>query len=270
MSYSGPFTDEMHGEGVHDAISPVTMVPSPTIKQHAISEHGSTSSHHRQQHMHLDLSKRLHFLDFGGFNSAKAAHVTHPHHFSYPTWPHFLAHSSPFHMTQLTSWAPPADVRQTPDCYLIEIEVPGLSKGDEEKILVQWMSPRTVIVSAEIRRSALPSLVKIPPADSKASDDIVDVSKSDVEDGGRLQRTEKHSSETVTETKETETTDQSQDAIFLARERHAGYWRRSFTLPEDTDFSLDPNVSGSGSCPGYALEAGVLSIEIPRKKADKK
>ncbi|RMZ76736.1 hypothetical protein DV737_g4703, partial [Chaetothyriales sp. CBS 132003] len=173
-------------------------------------------------------------------------------------------------MTQLTSWAPPADVRQTPDCYLIEIEVPGLSKGDEDMVLVQWMSPRTVVVSADIKRPALPRLVRIPPADSKASDDIVDVSQSDAEDGGPLRRTETHSSETAAETKETEKADESQDVIFLARERHAGYWRRSFTLPEDTNFRLDPNVGGGGPSPGYTLDAGVLSIEIPRKKTDKK
>ncbi|RMD41334.1 hypothetical protein DV735_g3779, partial [Chaetothyriales sp. CBS 134920] len=271
MSYSGP-VDGLHPDGLHGPIPPVPVAPSPATKQDAaMSEHGA---HHGHRHLHLDLSKRLHWPSFAGFHPGKTGHGTPSHHWpsiAYPSWPHFLAHSSPFHMTPLTPWVPPADVRQTPDCYLIEIDVPGLSAGDEEKVLVQWMSPRTVVVSAEMKKSAQPQLFNIPPAVSNIGSDIVNVSKSDGEDGGPLHRTQTHSSDGATATKQADADQTNDDELFLARERHDGYWRRSFTLPTEANFNPDLNSSGSsGVSLGYALNAGVLTIVIPRKKSAQK
>ncbi|RMZ76908.1 hypothetical protein DV738_g4702, partial [Chaetothyriales sp. CBS 135597] len=236
MSYDGPLK-AMHLGDIHP--------PQPATQQDAaLPEHGS---HHGHRHLHLDFSKILHLPSFSGFHPAKPTHVTPSHHhwpsISYPPWPHFLAHSSPFHMTQLTPWVPPADVRQTPDCYLIDIDVPGLSQGDEEKVLVQWLSPRTIIVSAEIKKAAEPQLFKIPPVavDSKLGSDIVDVSKSDAGDGGPLHRTRSHSNDPPAGTRETDQA--KEEEIFLAHERHDGYWRRSFTLPDEVNFNPDPKSS---------------------------
>ena len=50
---------------------------------------------------------------------------------------------------------PRADVQELASAYFVEIEVPGLQAGNEDQVLVQWMTPRTVVVSGDIERAAL-------------------------------------------------------------------------------------------------------------------
>lgn len=49
-----------------------------------------------------------------------------------------------------SSWSPRTDIRQTKLAYHIEIEVPGTT--DKETLLIQWLSPSTLIVRGEIER----------------------------------------------------------------------------------------------------------------------
>jgi hypothetical protein len=51
---------------------------------------------------------------------------------------------------RLSSWTPNTDIRETKLAYHIEIEVPGV--GDRQSLLIQWMSPRTLLVEGDIKR----------------------------------------------------------------------------------------------------------------------
>jgi len=48
------------------------------------------------------------------------------------------------------SWTPNTDIRETKLAYHIEIEVPGVT--DRKNLLIQWMSPRTLLVEGDIKR----------------------------------------------------------------------------------------------------------------------
>jgi HSP20 family molecular chaperone IbpA len=50
----------------------------------------------------------------------------------------------------ISSWVPNTDIRQTRLAYHIEIEVPGTTNKDD--LLIQWLSPSTLIVRGEIER----------------------------------------------------------------------------------------------------------------------
>ena len=50
----------------------------------------------------------------------------------------------------VSSWSPRTDIRQTKLAYHIEIEVPGTT--DKEALIIQWLSPTTLIVGGEIER----------------------------------------------------------------------------------------------------------------------
>jgi HSP20 family molecular chaperone IbpA len=50
----------------------------------------------------------------------------------------------------VSSWSPNTDIRQTRLAYHIEIEVPGTT--DKEALLIQWLSPCTLLVRGEIER----------------------------------------------------------------------------------------------------------------------
>jgi HSP20 family molecular chaperone IbpA len=51
---------------------------------------------------------------------------------------------------RLSSWTPNTDIRETKLAYHIEIEVPGVM--DRQNLLIQWMSPRTLLVEGDIKR----------------------------------------------------------------------------------------------------------------------
>jgi len=48
-------------------------------------------------------------------------------------------------------WVPDADIYETESAYQIDIEVPGVT--DKEIMMIQWMSPRTLVVQGLIERS---------------------------------------------------------------------------------------------------------------------
>lgn len=50
----------------------------------------------------------------------------------------------------VSPWVPNTDIRQTKLAYHIEIEVPGTT--DKDALLIQWLSPSTLIVRGEIER----------------------------------------------------------------------------------------------------------------------
>lgn len=47
-------------------------------------------------------------------------------------------------------WSPPTDIRETLRSYHIEIETAGVT--DKESLLIQWLTPHTLLVQGEVKR----------------------------------------------------------------------------------------------------------------------
>ena len=81
------------------------------------------------------------------------------HHFHFPPVSlHSLAQKwktiAPGHKKQqgveVTQCCPETDIRETVYAYHIEIALPGVH--DKERLVIQWMSPRTLLVQGDISR----------------------------------------------------------------------------------------------------------------------
>jgi len=89
-------------------------------------------------------------------------HPSYPHHFQFPRMSmHEMTLKSHFRgphaqgsvvASKSGSWAPATDIRETMRAYHIEIETPGVI--DKNDILIQWMSPHTLLVEGEEKRPA--------------------------------------------------------------------------------------------------------------------
>jgi HSP20 family molecular chaperone IbpA len=241
---------------------------APPSQQHNLETKPSFISH-SDRHHHVNLSNMMHNFHlptFHGYNHLP--HMTLPN----LTWPHLIAQSTPVYTTTVTSWGPPADIRETESAYFVEIEVPGLKAGDADQVLVQWMSPRTIVVSGDVQRAPLPALPReAPKSESEGSNgeqEFVKVAspparnKDAAED---LAPSERAPSAERCDGAQPE--DRNAPASkFLICERHVGYWRRSFTLPADVDLDVDPSRNSSGRPLEYKIEAGVLRIRAPKVK----
>jgi hypothetical protein len=228
----------------------------------------SLFSQHNKHH-HMDLSHSPHKMHMAWYpysHTATAAQAK-PHnasnHWPHVTVPAFMAPHHPSHPFVTTSssdipWSPRTDIRETDNAYIIEIEVPGLRDGQENELLVQWMSPRTLVISGDAKRRALAT-----PSNSsnESTGGFIDVAKDDSQekrDGGPLKRTASRNEQPPLAT--------VPPTPFLVAERHVGYWRRSFTLPKDADFDIDPNTSVGGRELKVQIDAGIVEIRVPRKK----
>jgi HSP20 family molecular chaperone IbpA len=275
LNYDGPFTatttKSTSGGGIQAGDKLAEQSGSETPRGASASTWHDRS--HAWLHPHVDVSHRMHLPSFSTSKQAHCGHARHLPHFSIPAFPwiHPPAHGSATYATSLTAWVPAADIRETEEAYVIEIEVPGLHEGDENQVLVQWMSPRTIVISADVKHAKLPTLMTIPALAQKQEDksghsiDATKISNLNNTDTAPLTRT-KSPNDGVEHPERAETP--APEPSFLIRERHVGYWRRSFTLPRDAKFSIDPNVSGSGESPSYNIEAGVLAITVPRTRQE--
>lgn len=89
-------------------------------------------------------------------------HPSFPHHFQFPQISlHNLTLKAHYHgphtpesirTSSAGTWAPATDIRETLRFYHIEIETPGTT--DKETLLIQWMSPHTLLVQGNIKRPA--------------------------------------------------------------------------------------------------------------------
>lgn len=86
-------------------------------------------------------------------------HLHQQHHFHFPPVTfHNLAQKmktkAPWHKKQqnaeLVPFCPETDIRETNLAYHIEIAMPGIK--DKESLVIQWMSPRTLIVQGNLTR----------------------------------------------------------------------------------------------------------------------
>jgi HSP20 family molecular chaperone IbpA len=155
----------------------------------------------------------------------------------------------------ISSWTPNTDIRQTKQAYHIEIEVPGIT--DKEALLIQWLSPSTLIVRGEAERpfighgKAAEGAYQFQQSEESADGyPTGNATGSRNVEGGTTKDGEK--SKTMT----TDTQDECTDIpMFLLEERKTGPWQRTFTLPHDVDMKALK----------ARLEGGLLRIDIPTK-----
>ena len=156
----------------------------------------------------------------------------------------------------VSSWSPNTDIRQTKHAYHIEIEVPGTT--DKETLLIQWLSPSTLIVRGQIERPFIghgkaaegayqfqqneESADGYPTGDATGSTNVEGKTTGDSE---KLKTTAKDSGD-----------DSADIPLFLLEERKTGPWQRTFTLPHDVDMKALK----------ARLEGGLLRIDIPIKE----
>ncbi|EXJ77432.1 hypothetical protein A1O3_09658 [Capronia epimyces CBS 606.96] len=155
-------------------------------------------------------------------------------------------------------WVPATDIRETMRAYHIEIETPGVT--DKNDILVQWLSPHTLLVQGDIRRPRNIGLLdpNLDPADrvwegqgDGWAQESGHARQQDEDDGGPLQRT--LSRETI----EAQLRADAIPTVLLA-ERKLGPWRRTFTLPEDVEMKELK----------ARLEGGLLRIDLPKRSVE--
>jgi hypothetical protein len=111
------------------------------------------------------------FGDYGKAESERCREVHHHHHHhlypnSYPLHLGILAGAfkhKPHANGDIGSWTPDSDIRETKLAYHIEMELAGVS--DKKDILIQWMSPRTLVVEGKAVR---PDLTRGREADGDA------------------------------------------------------------------------------------------------------
>jgi len=136
------------GSTNHHYYLPPPMAPSESVSgPHTIS---ITSSYHpmdsleqlqSQQHQQ-QITHHFHFPPFGIHNMALKMRSQRGHNNT--------STSKSGVNQKLSSWSPATDIRETKLGYHIEIETPGVS--NKESLIIQWMSPRTLVVQGQIER----------------------------------------------------------------------------------------------------------------------
>lgn len=196
-------------------------------------------------------------------------HPSHPSHFQFPRsslhaatlHSHFNGPHTPGSIRapkSATAWSPATDIRETMAAYHIEVEVPGVRDEDKGKLMIQWLSPHTLLVQGVAERPASIGLNDGGQGkrvwegkDGEGWAKEAGHGKLPIPDGGPLVRTPSR------ETVEAELLADTTPTILLS-ERKLGPWRRTFTLPEDVEMrELKAR-----------LEAGILRIDLPKRSLE--
>jgi len=161
----------------------------------------------------------------------------------------------------LVPYGPDSDIRETKLFYYIEMEVPGTTNQDD--ILVQWMSPRTLVVEGTANRPNVGRESNEGAEPVWENEDAGVGSKSS--DPPAPATTNGATNPTTTSTKNGNVgvplhkclDEEDDDYVIrvLLAERKIGSWHRSFTLPADV------NMKGLKA----KLEGGLLRISLPKR-----
>jgi len=194
-------------------------------------------------------------------------HPAHPSHFEFPRrslheltlTTHFRGPHTPGSVSAPkpaaggAAWVPATDIRETMRAYHIEIETPGVT--DKEQILIQWMSPHTILVQGEARRPKNIGLLDETDGSREWEGEgdgwPTEAGHGKEEDGAPLMRTPSR------ETIEAELLADSMPTVLLG-ERRLGSWRRTFTLPDDVEMKeLRARLVG-----------GLLRLDLPKRSVE--
>lgn len=183
----------------------------------------------------------------------------------------------------VSSLSPPTDIRQTKLAYHIEIEVPGTT--DKDALLIQWLSPSTLLVRGEIERPFVghgkaaegtylwqqgeENGDGYPVGDTQNQEAQATNENEQVSNGYTYQSStgskhlEGQTADDGGKVKKmvTDSGDECADIpMFLLEERHTGPWQRTFALPHDVEMKALK----------AKLEGGLLRIDIPIRDVNDK
>lgn len=151
----------------------------------------------------------------------------------------------PQHRTSATTFAPKFDVRELPDSYELQGELPGIEQKDVE---IEFSDQATLTVRGKTERSYT---ARTPPAGSIEGP----ISHGAIESGQAT--VENESENQVTKGQD----ERREDGKYWVSERSVGEFSRSFNFPQTID---QDQVHAS-------LKSGILSIVVPKaKKQDKR
>jgi HSP20 family molecular chaperone IbpA len=144
----------------------------------------------------------------------------------------YLAHRKPNLAPQISQ--PDVDIRDTPETYYIEVELPGIT--DKNAVKIEWTSSRSLLISGSVDRpfvedSPAPAVVQDPGLKKTGTRDL---------DGNWVPPKEEGPVKPT----------------LVVNERRIGPFRRHFNFPVDVD------MKGLKA----RLEAGLLKVQVHKKK----
>jgi len=161
---------------------------------------------------------------------------------------------------------PDFDVIESPKCYFLEGNLPGI--GNKDDIKIEWVGSRTLVIEADVEREDLELVWGIQLGEDEA--ELKDEVKSDEpdhlwdekngvsKDGSKKKKSSPKEKSTTIKGTGTEETKPHHCRTWLS-ERHLGPMQRSFTFPRD--------IAADGL--RAKLRNGVLMIMVPKVAIDK-
>lgn len=160
-----------------------------------------------------------------------------------------LESSTPQHhafRSQLSSFTPSFDIKETKDSYVLDGELPGVT--DKSALDLTFVDENTLVIKGRIERNT--ETGKPSTEENKEPAAETHYHAPSVEGEGEAS--------TVTKTSETSTevqTKQENGDKYWIRERYVGEFQRAFSFPQSVDHEA---VKAS-------LKDGILSIVVPKK-----
>ncbi|KAK6500579.1 hypothetical protein TWF506_003351 [Arthrobotrys conoides] len=162
-------------------------------------------------------------------------------------------HHNPFR-SQISSFTPSFDVKETKDSYVLDGELPGVT--DKSALDLTFVDENTLVVKGRVERNTETGK---PSSSSTATTEATADSKEGATKSYHAPSVEEEGeSSAVTKTSESSTeVEKKQDTgdKYWVRERYVGEFQRAFNFPQSVDHEA---VKAS-------LKDGILSIVVPKK-----
>lgn len=145
--------------------------------------------------------------------------------------------------------APDVDVRETEECYIFDLEVPGVH--DKKSITLSWNWPRTLVIEGRVPRVSVEAPSSIKAGEKESENDLVRVPSHD-------EPPKTSNPHHCTCGANAQGDGKTQPRLLLA-ERRVGPWERHFNFPVDVHRK---NVRAH-------LEDGVLRVWVEKLEEKK-
>lgn len=163
-----------------------------------------------------------------------------------------LESSTPHHhnafRSQLSSFTPSFDIRETKDSYVLDGELPGVT--DKSALDLTFVDENTLVIKGRVERNNETGKPSTTTEEAATETTATKYHAPTVEEEGG-------ESSAVTKTSGTSTEVEKQDngEKYWIRERYVGEFQRAFNFPQSVDHDA---VKAS-------LKDGILSIVVPKK-----
>jgi len=166
-----------------------------------------------------------------------------------------LESSTPQHYntfrSQLSSFTPSFDIKETKESYILDGEVPGVT--DKSALDLSFVDENTLVVKGRLERNTETGKPSTPATTTEATEENKETkyhAPSVEEEGGESSAVTKTSGTSG----EVEKKHQNGEKYWI-RERYVGEFQRAFNFPQSVDHDA---VKAS-------LKDGILSIVVPKK-----